>query len=390
MQSSPHSGRGLTLLLIVFSAVLSSAITLTVLWRLGFLQGGAKTLAPQKVLAEASPVTPRKFAQEEEEAIRIYDQLGPCVVNITTVEVSYDFFLEPVRGEGTGSGVVLDTEGHILTNQHVVQNADYIQVTLADKSKFKATVKGVDSVNDLAVLKIEAPPDRLVPIPIGTSKNLKVGQKVYAIGNPFGLTRTMSAGIISSLGRSIKSNAGFVIDGVIQTDAAINPGNSGGPLIDSQGKMIGLNTSIFTTSGGNIGIGFAVPVSTVVRIANELIRDGRIRRPWIGIHGIDVSPDLAEVLELPEGSGVLVEYVESGSSASRAGIRGGNNRVLLGRMRLVVNGDFIVQIDNRPITSNADMAGYLLNLPPGETAEVTLYRGSKKMTVKMPLIEQRR
>ncbi len=390
MQSSPHSGRGLTLLLIVFSAVLSSVITLTVLWKLGFLQGNAKTLEPRKVLAEASPVPPRKFGQEEEEAIRVYDQLGPCVVNITTVEVSYDFFLEPVRGEGTGSGVILDTEGHILTNQHVVQNADYIQVTLADKTKYKAAVKGVDSVNDLAVLKIEAPAERLVPIPIGTSKNLKVGQKVYAIGNPFGLTRTMSAGIISSLGRSIKSNAGFVIDGVIQTDAAINPGNSGGPLIDSQGKMIGLNTSIFTTSGGNIGIGFAVPVSTVVRIANELIRDGRIRRPWIGIHGIDVSPDLAEVLELPEGSGVLVEYVESGSSAARAGIRGGNSRALLGRMRLIVGGDFIVQTDNRPIASNADMAGYLLNLPPGETVEVTLYRKGKKMTVKMPLLEQGR
>ncbi|MBP7866904.1 MAG: trypsin-like peptidase domain-containing protein [Acidobacteria bacterium] len=389
MRHTDRFDRALIFWMLLLTAAGSALITVLVLWKLGFVQGSEAGSKPP-VLAEAPPHFPRKFSPDEEESIRVYEQLSNAVVNITTVEVSYDFFLEPTREEGTGSGVVMDNEGHILTNHHVIKNADYIQVTLADKSKYKAEVRGIDAVNDLAILKINAPKELLTPIPLGTSRNLRVGQKVYAIGNPFGLSRTMSAGIISSLGRSIKSNSGFVIDGVIQTDAAINPGNSGGPLIDSQGKMIGLNTSIFTTHGGNIGIGFAVPVATVVRVGNDLIREGRVRRPWIGIHGIDVTPDLARYLNLPEENGVLVEYVDPGSSAARAGVRGGNTRALLGRMRLIVNGDFIVQVDGRPVTSNADLAGYLLNLSPGETVKMNLYRNGRKVEISVPLLERGR
>lgn len=365
-----------------------AALTILFLWYFGFLSTRDYSPLPRAVLAESVPGDVTEFSAEERNNIQVYERVSPSVVNITTIEVSYDFFLNASQDQGTGSGSVLDQSGHILTNYHVVENADYIQVMLTDKLKYKAEMVGFDEVDDLAVLRINAPPDRLRPIPLGSSGKLKVGQSVYAIGNPFGLNRTMSRGIISSLGRSIKSKAGYIIDDVIQTDASINPGNSGGPLLDSGGRMIGVTTSIFTTSGGSIGIGFSVPIDTVRTVANDLIQFGRVRRPWIGIYGQDITPEAAQYLELPAENGVLVAYVEPGSSADAAGILGGDRRVRLGIYRLVIGGDYIVQVNDRPVVTLADLTSYLLNQRPGDTVTVTLYRGGKKIQLPVKLIEK--
>ncbi len=327
---------------------------------------------------------------EEENNIRVYNSVSKSVVNITTIEVTYDFFFEPVGEKGTGSGSVLNKNGYILTNFHVVDGADSIQVTLFDHSTHKANIVGIDRVNDIAVLKINAKPQKLYPIIFGNSKSLKVGQKVYAIGNPFGLTGTMTSGIISSLGRTIKSKAGFLIDDVIQTDAAINPGNSGGPLLDSSGRMIGMNTSIFTTSGGSIGIGFAIPANTIKRVVGDLIKYGKVLRPWIGIHGVDITEDLATILRLPVTSGVLVSYIDKGSSAYDAGIRGGDRYAKIGFYRIVIGGDIIVKIDNKKVEDMETLSSILLNKRPGDTVVVTLYRDGKKIKIKMKLKGRKR
>lgn len=340
---------------------------------------------PGAPLSAVAPPAP--LSVEETNNIAVYERVSPSVVNITTVEVAYDFFFSPVEETGTGSGAVLDRQGHILTNHHVVQGADHIQVTLADQSQHAARVVGADAVNDLAVLRIDAPADQLSPIPLGTSAGLRVGQKVYAIGNPFGLSHTLTIGIISSLGRSIRSRAGYLIDGVIQTDAAINPGNSGGPLLDSAGRMVGVNTSIFTTSGGSIGIGFAVPVDTVRQVATDLIRHGRVRRPWIGIRGQDVGARLARRLDLPDRSGVLVAFVEPGSSAAQAGVRGGDRRVLAGNVRVVIGGDYILAVDDRPVTTMSELTGALINRRPGERVNLRLVRHGREMDLPMTLVE---
>ena len=343
---------------------------------------------PGPVLAESDPTS--HLTPEEVNNIRIYESLGPSVVNITTTEVAYDFFLDPVQEQGTGSGSILDADGHILTNYHVIENADYIHVTISDKHKYRAEVTGVDEVNDLAVIRIKAPASVLKPLPMGSSRDLKVGQYVYAIGNPFGLTRTLTKGIISSLGRSIKSKGGFIIDGVIQTDAAINPGNSGGPLIDSGGRLIGVNTSIFTTSGGSIGIGFAVPVDMVRRVVNDLIQFGRVQYPWIGVSGQSLTAEVAAYLELPEEDGLLVAYVEKGSSADKAGLQGGDRRVRLGIYRLVIGGDYIVQVDDRKVSDQSGFTSYLLNKKPGDTVRVQLYRNGRKLEVPLKLLAKQR
>lgn len=377
-------------LALLFASLMGGALTMVLLWRLGVnfdhpAPGPVKNVIPVAASREETVYTP-----EEENNIRIYEQLNASVVNITTTEVSYDFFLDPVHEMGTGSGSILDQDGHILTNYHVIEQADYIHVTINGKNRYKAEVTGVDQVNDLAVLKIEAPRDQLRPIAIGRSRSLKAGQKVFAIGNPFGLSHTMTIGIISSLGRSIKSKQGFIIDNVIQTDAAINPGNSGGPLIDSNGRMIGVNTSIFTTSGGSIGIGFAVPSDTAVSVAGDIIKFGKVRRPWIGIIGQDVSSDLARYLDLPADSGVLVAEVENGSSADRSGIQGGDRRVRLGLYRFITGGDLIVQIDDRPVSGMTDLSSILLNHRPGDTVTCTLFRKGRKIQVSLQLIEKPR
>ena len=220
--------------------------------------------------------------EDEKNNIAVYEKVADGVVNVTSTAVQMDFFFKPFPTQGSGSGSIIDARGHVLTNHHVVANAQKLEVTLADGSKWPAKLVGSDPDNDLAVIKIEAPREKLKVIPMGDSKNLRIGQKVLAIGNPFGFERTLTTGVISSLGRTIRSEVGTLIEDVIQTDAAINPGNSGGPLLNSAGEIIGINSAIISPSGGNVGIGFAIPVNTVKQVVPELIAKGYVTYPWIG------------------------------------------------------------------------------------------------------------
>ncbi|HSW40100.1 MAG TPA: trypsin-like peptidase domain-containing protein, partial [Acidobacteriota bacterium] len=288
--------------LIFVTALIASAVTIIAM-RLDIIPGGGSSDLNNPAFA-FTPPGGHAVSDEEEINIRVYNQVSPGVVNVTRTFTEYGFFFAPIAREGTGSGCVLDKDGNILTNFHVIQSAERLEVTLPDQTKYRAEVVGVDRQNDIAVIRlVDAPPERLHPISLGTSEGLKIGQKVLAIGNPLGLQNTLTVGIISSLGRRIETSGGDLVDNVIQTDAAINPGNSGGPLLNTSGEMIGMNTSIFTIGGGNIGIGFAIPADTIRRVATELIREGRIIRPWFGIEGYALNNDFAELLDLPVAQG---------------------------------------------------------------------------------------
>jgi len=262
--------------------------------------------------------------EDEENNISIYRRVGPGVVNITSVVIERDFFLNPVPREGAGSGSIIDTDGHILTNHHVVRDSTRLEVTLSDGSKWPARFVGADPDNDLAVIKIDAPREKLTVIPTGDSSKLEVGQKVLAIGNPFGLQQTLTTGIISSLGRSIRSVGGVLIQDLIQTDAAINPGNSGGPLLDSKGKIIGINSAIISPTGASVGIGFAIPIQTAKRILPELIEKGYVSYPWIGASVYSLIPEFARFLGLEVERGAVIAEVVRGGPVDKAGLKGGH------------------------------------------------------------------
>lgn len=326
------------------------------------------------------------LSPDENINIKIYEDVSPGVVNITTTVVSYDFFFNPIPERGTGSGSVIDNEGHILTNYHVIENASKLEVTLFDGSKWEGKLVGADPSNDLAVIKINAPSERLKPIAFGDSSNLKVGQKAIAIGNPFGLERTLTVGIISSIGRTLRAVNGRLMRGIIQTDAAVNPGNSGGPLLDSNSKMIGITTAIFSPVGANIGIGFAIPVNTAKKIVPQLIKKGYVSRPWLGITGQNISGDLASLLKLPS-AGILVAKVEKDSPAYKAGIRGGRDVVMIGNLEIIVGGDMIVAIDGKPIRNMDQIIEEIESKSIGQTVALTIVRNNKKSIVKVTLAE---
>jgi S1-C subfamily serine protease len=309
-------------------------------------------------------------------------------VNITSTVVEYGFFFGAIPSKETGSGSVLDLEGHILTNYHVIADTQSLEVALPDGTKYRPAVVGADRTNDLAVLKIKTSKEHLHPVPLGDSTTLKVGQKVLAIGNPLRLQNTLTVGIISSLGRTIQTESGELVDNIIQTDAAINPGNSGGPLLNSAGEMIGINTSIFTISGGNIGIGFAVPASTIRRVVDDLIRYGRVLRPWLGVSGYTITEDLASALNLPVRRGFLVAQVQKGSSADQAGIQGATEMAVLYNERILIGGDVITDVDGKPVSSREELRLALEGRRPGETVRLSLYRGGNKMEKTMPLVER--
>ena len=351
------------------------AATLLLLSKGAWLNGAAlnnPNAAPRSV-------TPRaELGAEEKSTIALFKQASPAVVNITALGVERDLFSLNLYQipQGTGSGFVWDTTGNIITNFHVIQNADAAQVTLADQSNWKARVVGVAPDKDLAVLKIDAPAKKLQPIPIGTSRDLQVGQRVFAIGNPFGLDQTVTTGIISALNREIESVTRRPIQGVIQSDAAINPGNSGGPLLDSAGRLIGVNTAIYSPSGASAGIGFAIPVDTVNRIVPELIRSGKIIRPGLGIHIADEQ--IAQRLGV---RGVLVLDVAPGSAAARAGIQP-TRRDRQGRVRL---GDVITAIDSKKIESHNDLFLALEKYKVGDEVKVTTLRDGRRVQTKVIL-----
>jgi len=338
--------------------------------------GGASLNDPK---AAPRVVTPRgELLADEKLTISLFKQASPAVVNITALGVERDLFTlnQYQIPQGTGSGFVWDNTGNIITNFHVIQNADAAQVTLADQSNWKARVVGVAPDKDLAVLKIDAPASKLHAIPIGTSRDLQVGQNVFAIGNPFGLDQTLTTGVISALNREIESVTRRPIQGVIQSDAAINPGNSGGPLLDSAGRLIGVNTAIYSPSGTSAGIGFAIPVDTVNRIVPELIRSGKITRPGLGIQVADEQ--IAQRLGV---TGVLVVDVTRGSAAARAGIQS-TRRDANGRIRL---GDVITAIDGKKIESPNDLYLLLERYKIGEAVNITSSRDGRTVQSKVTL-----
>jgi len=342
---------------------------------------------PTKVeLTEAA--APPTFDNEEQTTIEVYRKGTPSVVNITSTAVAYDFFQGPVPQEGQGSGFLIDKEGHILTNYHVIANAREVKVTLYNKKTYTATVIGRDRAHDLAVIQIKAA--GLVPATLGDSKGLIVGQNVYAIGNPFGLSGTMTRGIISSM-RPIRTPQGSEIDEAIQTDAAINPGNSGGPLLNSRAEVIGIN-SMIATGGSNqsAGIGFAIPINTAKAVISDLITMGRVRRPSLGIRGtVPIGPELAQELGLASDYGVLIVEVLPGGAADRAGLHGGSQRAYIGNVPLLIGGDLIVAIDGEQIGDPQDLANSMNRHKAGDTVTVTIYRGKRKMDVKVVLGEMR-
>jgi S1-C subfamily serine protease len=323
---------------------------------------------------------------EEQNNISVYRKNIPSVVNVTSRVMTFDFFYGLVPQDGQGSGFVIDKDGHILTNYHVIADARQVEVTLHNRKKYKATVVGTDQAHDLAVIQIKAPD--VVPAVLGDSRNLQVGQKVYAIGNPFGLAGTMTRGIVSSI-RPVREPNGATIGDAIQTDAAINPGNSGGPLMNWHGEVIGINTMILSQVGQNAGIGFAIPINTAKAVLNDLMTLGRVRRPALGVVTIPISADLADEMGLPADYGLLILQVTPGGAADLAGLRGGTERAYLGNKLIMLGGDLIVAIDGEKVEDEMDLSQMMNNHRAGDSVKVTIYRNKKKMDVNVALGEAR-
>ena len=334
-------------------------------------------------VASAAPA----FDTEEQQNIAVYKRAIPSVVNITSTQVAYDFFYRAVPQQGQGSGFVLDKEGHILTNHHVVENAQLVEVTLHDKHKYKATVVGDDPNHDLALLQIQGAPN-LQPATLAESSGLIVGQQVYAIGNPFGFSGTMTRGIISAI-RSIEMPSGNKIEDAIQTDASVNPGNSGGPLLNSHGEVIGITTLIASNPNGgadqSAGIGFAIPISTAKAVLSDFEHYGRVRRPSLDTVTLAIGPDIAEQIGLPADYGILIERVLPGGAAERAGLKGGTQRAYMGNTPVMLGGDLIVGVDGQEITTPQDLSAALNAHRAGDTVTVTIYRGRRRLDVKVTL-----
>jgi S1-C subfamily serine protease len=351
---------------------------------LSLISGHSAGSALDLTEAHAAPA----YDAEEQNNIAVYKRVLPSVVNITSTTLVFNFFYGSVPQQGQGSGFILDKAGHVLTNYHVVENANRgIEVQLSNKHKYTARVIGTDRVHDLALLQIDAP--NLQPVTLADSSDLAVGQKVYAIGNPFGLAGTMTRGIISSI-RSIRGAEGAPIEDAIQTDAAINPGNSGGPLLNSHGEVIGINTMIASNGAEqSSGIGFAIPVNTAKAVLADLTRYGRVKRPSLGIVSFAIGPDLAEQMGLAADYGVLIQKVIPGGAAERAGLRGGNQQAYLGNTPIMVGGDLIVAIDGQQVTDPQDISTIMDKHQAGDTVEVTVFRGRRQMTLKLILGEAR-
>ncbi len=336
--------------------------------------GQSRTEAQPRAVAPRGPLAADELAN-----IELFKKASPSVVHITSLGVQRDLFSMNVQQvpRGTGTGFVWDASGHIVTNFHVIQNANGAKVTLADQSTYEATLVGAFPDRDLAVLKIDAPRDKLPPLALGASRELQVGQRVYAIGNPFGLDQTLTIGIVSALNREIESFNNRTIRGVVQTDAAINPGNSGGPLLDSAGRLIGVNTQIASPSGASAGIGFAIPVDEVNRIVPRLIRDGRFVRPALGVTA--GSRQLHRALNLPKG--VAVVQVGRSSPAARAGLlpfsRGNRGEIVMG--------DVITAINDEPVESLDDMLAVLERRQPGDAVTLRVWREGRTRNVEARL-----
>jgi putative serine protease PepD len=319
--------------------------------------------------------------------VNVFEKVHAAVVNIATTTLSVDFFMQVTPQQEVGTGFIIDKRGYILTNNHVIENAREIAVTLSNGKKLSATLVGRDPTSDLAVIKI--PGDHITDVAeLGDSSYLQVGQKALAIGNPFGLGQTLTTGIISALNRSIVTENNTQIDDVIQTDAPINPGNSGGPLLNSNGEVIGINTSIFTTSGGSQGIGFAIAINHAKEIAEQLITTGKVARPWLGVaSGISVS-ELSGYIDFGTDNGLLIVQLYQGSPADEAGLRGGDRMVRIGFYRLYIGGDIITDIDGNPVSESNDIDRALRKKKVGDRVNVKIFRDRKSMDVSVRLTEK--
>jgi len=369
----------------IFGIVLASAFFYFTTYRHGHLDSPSWIGHPQQVeIIEAAGG--ESLDTEEQNNIGVYRKNIAAVVNITSKVQAFDFFYGLYSQEGQGSGFVIDKEGHILTNYHVIAEAREIWVTLHDRKKYKASIVGTDKAHDLAVLQIKA--SNLQPMTLGDSINLQVGQKVYAIGNPFGLAGTLTRGIVSSI-RQVQEPDGMVIEDAIQTDAAINPGNSGGPLLNYHGEVIGINTMIASSVGQSAGIGFAIPINTAKAVVNDLVTLGRVRRPALGVRTIPIDPELADELGLAADYGLLIVQAVPGGSADRAGLRGGTERAYLGNTPIMIGGDLMVAIDGDRLESQQNLAQIMNKHRAGDTVKVTIFRGKKQLEVNVVLGEAR-
>jgi S1-C subfamily serine protease len=337
------------------------------------------TPLPQAILDEASA--------EDLLLISIYERVNPAVVNIQVTKPLATGFPQDFFQEGEGSGFIIDQEGRIVTNNHVVEGAEEVQVTLHNGIIVKAQVLGTDPHSDLAVINVDLPPELLQPLELGDSDQLQVGQRAIAIGNPFGLEGTLTTGIISALGRTLPAESLFNIPEIIQTDAAINPGNSGGPLLDAEGRVIGVNTAIRTSTGANSGVGFAVPVNLVKRVVPQLIAQGHYDHPWLGIKGATITPLMVDELGLPAERGVLVSEVIADSPAEKAGMRGGSQEVEIRGEIVRKGGDIIVSIEGREILQFEDLLGYLvMETEVGQDVTLEIIRDGAEQTLKLELV----
>ncbi len=371
--------------------VLLSAVLLLAACRLTTVETPpAATVAPSPapivVVATPTPLSDsdlRSIDIEEQLVTNLYERVGPSVVHISSEVVTMDFFFGPMSSEGTGSGFVWDDAGHIVTNYHVVANADKIEVIFSDDRQVEAEVVGVDPRNDLAVLHVDPGASPVQPLAVAAADDVRVGQRAIAIGNPFGLDRTLTTGVVSALGRPLETDSGDYIFNVIQTDAAINPGNSGGPLLNSRGEVIGINTAI---QQGAEGIGFAVPAATLRRVVPILLAAGQYQHPTLGLLGYSINAGLAEALGLPVEKGVLVAQLAQGGPAAAAGVRGARQEVVVGNRRVLAGGDIITQLDDNDIGDWNALLEYLeLHKAVGDTITLTLLRDGQTLTVEATL-----
>jgi S1-C subfamily serine protease len=330
------------------------------------------------------------FTEDERENISVYDALNEAVVNITTETVALNWFLEPVPQDGgSGSGSIIDTRGFVLTNYHVIEKAIKMFINMADGTQLEGEVIGTDPENDLAVLKFTPPKGtELKTVPFGDSGNIKVGQKVMAIGNPFGFERTLTVGIVSGIGRPIKINNRNIIKDMIQTDASINPGNSGGPLLDAHGRMIGITTMIYSPSGGSVGIGLAIPVNTAKRVVSELIEHGKVRRGWIDAGMVQLFPALVNYAKLPVNKGLLVSRTKQSGLAEKAGVRQGSEAARYGNQIIYLGGDIITDVDGQKTETLADLYSALEDNKPGDKVALRLLRNNKPVEITLTLADR--
>jgi S1-C subfamily serine protease len=362
--------------------------------------GGEPFTVPVIEPPETPPVDPplgtpdlEGLTEQEKVAVQVYHYNNRGVVNVTAFSSQRGLIGGVTLGEGTGSGSILDQAGHVLTNYHVVRDALGLAVSLYDGSTYPAEMVGFDPENDLALIKFDPNGRRLFTIAMSERRDAAVGQTVFALGNPFGLERTLTTGIISAVGRPLFTPEGFVIRNLIQTDASINPGNSGGPLLDARGEMIGINTMILSPGGGSVGIGFAVPVQTARRIIPDLKEHGRVLRGWIDISAFPVIPVLIRAGDLPVNKGIVVSEVKPGSSAARAGLRGGDpsRRIALGvwgGTSVYLGGDVIVAMNGEPVTNLGEYMGALEETRPGSEILLEVVRGTQRLEIRVLLSER--